>query len=73
MPYVPKVEKHEKSKRLLLGYEVTAAKLAKYLGCSEPTARSRIRNPGTLTANEWLIISKRAHIPVEEIRSVILS
>ena len=30
MPYVPKVEKHEKSKRLLLGYEVTASKLAKY-------------------------------------------
>ena len=73
MPYVPRIEKHEKSKRLLLGYEVTAAKLSKYLGCSEPTARSRIKNPGTLTGNEWLLISKRAHIPVEEIRNVFLS
>lgn len=73
MPYVPKVGRHEKSKRLLLGYEITAAKLAKYLGCSEPTARDRLRNPGKLSGDQWLIISKRAHIPVEEIRSVILS
>ena len=73
MPYIPKREQHEKSRRLLLGYEVSAAKLARYLGCSEPTARDRLRNPGKLSGEQWLIISKRAHIPVEEIRSVILS
>lgn len=73
MPFIPKREQHEKSKRLLKGYDVTAQRLAAYLDCSEPTARGRINNPGKLTGDEWLIISRRAHIPIEEIRSVILS
>lgn len=73
MPYIPKHDPHEKSRRLLKGYEITAAKLASYLMCSEPTARGRLRNPGKLTGDEWLTISRRAHIPVEEIRSVFLS
>ena len=73
MPYIPKREQHEKSRRLLLGYEVSAAKLARYIGCSEPTARDRIRHPEKLTGSQWLMISKRAHIPIEEIRNAFLS
>jgi len=73
MPYIPKRENHERSKRLLKGYEISAANLAKYLGCSEPTARDRIKHPGKLTGDEWLTISKRAHIPMEEIREVFMS
>ena len=74
MSYIKeKSNPHIKSKRLLLGYEITAPKLAKYLGVSEPTARKRLKRPGLLTGDDWLKISRLAHIPVEEIRSVFLS
>ena len=73
MPYLKRIGEHEKSKRLLKGYEITAVKLSAYIGVSEPTARKRLNNPGLLTGNDWLNISRRGHIPVEEIRNVILS
>ena len=74
MPYIrPAATPHEKSKRLLRGYDITASKLSYILNCYETTARSRLKNPGTLTGDEWLKISRRGHIPIEEIREVYLS
>ena len=73
MPYLRRTEPHERSKRLLKGYDVTASRLSTILNCSETTARSRLRNPGTLSGDEWLLISKRGHVPIEEIREVFLS
>lgn len=73
MPHIKRVGEHEKSKRLLKGYEINAVKLAVYIGVSEPTARKRLKNPGLLTGDDWLNISRKCHIPVEEIRNVFLS
>ena len=73
MPYLKRIGEHEKSKRLLKGYEINAVKLAAYIGVSEPTARKRLNNPGLLTGNDWLNISRKGHIPIEEIRNVFLS
>ena len=73
MPYLKRESPHEKSRRLLKGYEINAVKLAAMIDVSEPTARKRLKNPGLLTGENWLAISRRAHIPVDEIREVILS
>ena len=73
MPYLKKTGEHEKSYRLLKGYGLNAVKLAEIAGISEPTARKRLKNPGLLTGNDWLNISRKCHIPVEEIRNVFLS
>lgn len=73
MPYIKKTTPHEKSMRLLKGYGVTANKLASILIVSVPTARKKLNNPGLLSGEEWLKISRRAHIPVDEIRGVFLS
>lgn len=73
MPYIPKVRKYDKSRKLLLAYEVGASKLKDILGCSQPTARKKLNNPGELTGDDWMQISRKAHIPVEEIRGVFLS
>ena len=72
MPYIPTRKQFEKSGKLLKAYEINQTKLMEILGCSRPTARDRIENPGNLTGNEWLAISKKAHIPVEEIRLAFL-
>ncbi len=73
MPYVKRELPHEKSKRLLKGYGITARRLAEILPCSEPTARKKINNPGLLSGDDWLKISRRGHIPVDEIRTVFMS
>lgn len=73
MPYIRTESPHEKSKRLLKGYDITASRLSSILVCSEPTARKKLKNPGLLTGDDWLSISRRGHIPIEEIREVILS
>ena len=73
MPYIKQNIPHEKSMRLLKGYGITANKLASILLCSEPTARKKLKNPGLLSGDDWLKIHRRGHIPLEEIRGVILS
>ena len=73
MPYIKRESPHEKSRRLLKGYDINASRLSKILDCSPTTAKTRIDNPGRLTGDEWLTISRRAHIPLDEIRTVILS
>lgn len=48
-----------------------AGDVASWLGCSEPTARSRLRNPGELTVAELTRIGKCAGIPIDELRGAI--
>lgn len=56
---------------LLTGRNVTAARLAKALCVCDNTARRKLRNPGLLTVDELMRISKSFVIPVDEIREVI--
>ena len=72
MPYIPKRNPYDKSRKLLLAYEITSTVMMNILGCSRPTAIKKLNNPGELTMDEWQKISKRGHIPVEEIRAVFL-
>lgn len=72
MVYTKHTTAHEKSRRLLKGYDLNAPKLAVILGCSEPTARKKINDPGLLNGNEWLRINRVGKIPIEEIKEVIL-
>ena len=72
MPYIPKRSKYDKSKKLLLAYEITPTRLKAILGVSQPTARKKLNDIGSLTTEDWGLISRKAHIPVEEIRSVFL-
>lgn len=57
--------------RLLKGYGLTGPKLAEILGVSRPTARSRLDEPGKLTLADLDLISRRAHIPLDELRECI--
>lgn len=74
MPYVKPVKRpYERTRRLLLGYELTAPRLAGILDCSVPTARQRLNDPGTITTEEWDRICRFGHVPIEEIREAFLS
>ena len=73
MPYVRKNDPHEKARMLLRCYDIGPQKLAVILGKSEPTARSRLRNPGSLTGNEWMKIHRKGHVPIDEIREAFLT
>ena len=73
MPYIPPQRKYDKSIKLLRAYEITPVRFMAITGCSHPTAKKKIDNPGLLTTEEWNQICKRGHIPVEEIRGVFLS
>lgn len=57
--------------RLLRGYGLNGPKMAVAMGCSENTAKKRIDNPGLLTLNDLENISRRAQIPMDEIRGAI--
>lgn len=73
MPYIkPKEPPFIRVRRLLLGYEMTPQSLAAVLECSENTARARLRSPETLTLGELDKISRRGHIPMEEIRAALV-
>ena len=61
-----------KMRRLLLGYELTPTTLSAILGVCRNTARARLENPGKLTLEDLYTISRKAHIPIEEIREVIV-
>ena len=61
-----------KLRRLLLSYELNAPRLAAVLGCSVPTARHRINDPGSLTMAELSKINRFGHVPIEEIRDAVL-
>lgn len=61
--------------RLIAGYasqrKASTAKLASYIGRSENTVLSRIRNPGDLTLLEATTLCKRLDIPIAELRDAI--
>lgn len=71
MPRIKQPEPWGKMTRLLRGYGLSGPELAKILGCSAPTARKRLENPGTLSLEEIYAISCRAHVPMEELRAAI--
>ena len=71
MPHIPKKEPHDAMGRLLRGYQLGSPQLARVLGCSAPTARSKLNNPGRLTLDDIMKINKSGHIPIEEIRDAI--
>lgn len=73
MPYIkPKYEPWKKLVRLLRGYGITGTTLAGILEVSQPTAYRRLREPGSFTLDELYSISVRAHIPLSEIREVLV-
>ena len=72
MPYIPKRNKYDKSRKLLLAYEISPTRLREILGCSQPTASKKLNNIGELTTEDWQLISKRGHVPIDEIRAVFL-
>ena len=73
MPYIRKTEMpFVKMRRLLLGYELDAVALSAIIGCSYNTARSRIDHPEKLTLAELDAISKKGHVPMDELRSAII-
>ena len=72
MPYIRKPDQpFSRMRRLLVGYELSASKLAVILNVSEPTARKRLDRPELLTLSDLNKISRFGHIPIEEIRSAI--
>lgn len=58
-------------RRLLKGYGMTGARLARVLEKCESTARQRLKSPGSLTLGELEQICKAGHIPADELREAI--
>lgn len=70
MPYLKKQERpYAKMRRLLIGYGLSAGKLAPILNVSEPTARKRLDEPGLLTLSDLDKINRFGHVPIEELRT----
>lgn len=58
-------------RRLLLGYDVTTSNLARILGCSYNTAKTRMNHPSTFSLAELEQVSLKGHVPMDEIRNAI--
>ena len=58
-------------RRLLRGYGIDGEHLGPALGCCGHTARSRLKEPGTLTYNELRIICDKCGVPADEIRAAL--
>ncbi len=72
MPYLkPQKQPFDKLHRLLLGYGLNGENLSAALSCSATTARKRISEPGTISLKELSQISRKYHIPIDEIRESI--
>ena len=71
MPY-KKTKQHQTDLyRLLKAYEIDATRLSKILGCSFPTAKKKLDNPGKLTVDELMEISTKGHVAIDLIRGAI--
>ena len=57
--------------RLLMGYGLDSVALASVLGCSRPTAKGRLQDPGRLTLAELRDICVRGGVPADEIRQAV--
>lgn len=71
MPYLKTNVPFIEVRRLLKGYGMTGAQLARTIGKCESTARDRLSCPGQLTLNELAKICRAGHIPAEELREAI--
>ena len=72
MPYKkPKRIPGEEFSRLLKGYDLNAPALAQILGCSIPTARKKLTEPGRFTLMDIARIHSHGHISIEELRNAI--
>lgn len=70
-----KTPRHMKLGVLILGtmdmLDKDYADLGRIMGCSEGTARNRMKHPGDLTVDELTALSRGLRIPIEEIRQAI--
>lgn len=76
MPRVKLAEpKRDRLRELFCGVmavqEKETADVAAMLGCSQPTALRRLREPKTMTIEELLKLSRGFDIPLEEVRQAI--
>lgn len=74
MPYTKPLtpQSFARMSRLLKGYDFDGPALAKVLGCSAPTALSKIRDPGRLTLKDLDAIRRHGHVPLEEIKDALV-
>ena len=72
---MPRVKEYQppfaKLARLIRGYGYDSVKLGRIIECSQPTAMKKMKNPEFFTLGELEKISRRGHIPIEEIREAI--
>ena len=71
MPWLKTSKPYEDLQILLRGYGLTGSTLARVIGKSEGTARSRLTSPGTLTVSELAMIVKNGHVPADKLREAI--
>ena len=71
MPYKKSKQNQIDLYRLLKAYEIDATKLSKMLGCSFPTAKKKLDDPGKLTVDELMVISSKGHVAIDLIRGAI--
>ena len=58
--------------RLLKGYDLNAARIAKLLEWDPHTAKRRLDNPELFKLGDLAELSAKAHIPMDEIRAAII-
>lgn len=73
MPYLKqKPIPFQKMQKLLKGYGFNGENLVPVLGYSPKTNRSRIQDPRLLTLGDLENLSRKGHIPIDEIREAIV-
>ena len=71
MPFKP-IADQDGVRRLLKSYDVHGALITNILNFgSLNTGRSRAKNPGSLTIDEYAKLCRTAHIPAEEARAAL--
>lgn len=71
MPYKKRERNQIELYRLLMAYGLNATALSRILGCTFPTAKKKLENPGLLTVNELMLIHSKGHIDMETLRGAI--
>lgn len=71
MPYKKSSVPFESMARLLKGYDLNAPELARVLGCSVPTAREKLKDPGRLTLRDLAKVNTYGHISLDIIKQAI--
>ena len=71
MPYKARTRNQIELHRLLKAYGLNATTLSKVIGCTYPTAKKKLEDPGLLTVNELMMISSKGHIAIDLVRGAI--